>query len=238
MIMAAPRTQQLKNGTLIYLHHQQEFISDIIFASKEYFEKRTLDIINRHFNCSHVLDVGANIGNHSHFFVKECNSVVYAFEPIAKKFELLMLNVGSQHLFRIALSDKIGTTRLYTYNDSLGNNTIADLWDEPPRWGNGLGAEIAPQLPLDVFSFPCVTFVKIDVEGAELRVLKGARNTLLRHRPQICVEYGTDEGLASKKFEYRSKDIEEFLGELGYKNLGNDNGGNNFYVPITPITYF
>jgi hypothetical protein len=39
MIMAAPRMQQLQNGTLMYLHHQQEFISDIIFASKDYLKK-------------------------------------------------------------------------------------------------------------------------------------------------------------------------------------------------------
>ncbi len=65
--------------------------------------------------------------------------MVYAFEPVAINFRLLMLNVASQHLFRIALSDKIGTTRLYTYNDSLGNNTIADLWDEPPSWGISQG---------------------------------------------------------------------------------------------------
>ncbi len=34
-----------------------------------------------------------------------------------------------------------------------------------------------------------VSWVKVDVEGAELAVLKGARNTLLRHRPKVVVEH-------------------------------------------------
>jgi len=41
---------------------------------------------------------------------------------------------------------------------------------------------------LDSFAFDDVSFIKIDVEGAELDVLEGARQTVERHRPRLVVE--------------------------------------------------
>ena len=224
------RIQTLRNGTKLHIHPKPEFISDIICTTQDYFERGTLEIIKNMFDCSYVLDIGANIGNHSKYFACECRSKVYAFEPMSKNFEILRQNLPDEHLFKLAIGDKAAKVNLYTYSSSMGNNTLSNLCDQAPDWGTGLGIEEVIVMPLDYFSFPNITFIKIDVEGSELRVLKGAIQTLAIHRPGICIEYGGDDGLEKAGIEYRSKDISDLLSELNYAYLGNDGGGNNFYI--------
>ena len=226
----------LSSGTSLHLHDHSEFISDEIRRYKDYFERPLLDVIKSRFDVSVVVDIGANIGNHSHFFVNECGSRCYSFEPSSRNFSLLQANCPDQHLFNIALSNHVGSTQLFTYADSMGNNTLSELWDSPPPWGKNLNVEETIVLPLDMFAFPEVTFIKIDVEGAELRVLQGACNTIKRHLPIVLVEYGGDEGLSSAGIEYRSSDIVSYLDSLGYVYIGGA-GGDNFFAPQS-VTLF
>ena len=81
------------------------------------------------------------------------------------------------------------------------------------------------QKTLDSFGFKDVDFIKIDVEGHELRVLKGAIETISTHRPTIILEENDRiEGWGKgKKF-----DAMDFLKTLGYNQVAFD--GNMDYV--------
>ncbi|SDG80418.1 methyltransferase, FkbM family [Lentzea fradiae] len=57
-------------------------------------------------------------------------------------------------------------------------------------------------------------FVKADVEGAELRVLEGAKETIERFRPAFLLEI---EERHVERFGYQAKDVAEFLAERGYR---------------------
>jgi FkbM family methyltransferase len=59
-----------------------------------------------------------------------------------------------------------------------------------------------------------VGFVKADVEGAELRVLEGARETLLKHRPPLLLEV---EDRHLRKYGARSHDVVRRLRDYGYR---------------------
>jgi hypothetical protein len=57
-------------------------------------------------------------------------------------------------------------------------------------------------------------FVKADVEGAELRVLEGAKETIERFRPAFLLEI---EERHVERFGYRAQEVADFLTERGYR---------------------
>jgi hypothetical protein len=57
-------------------------------------------------------------------------------------------------------------------------------------------------------------FVKADVEGAELRVLEGAKETIERFKPAFLLEI---EERHVERFGYHAKDVADFLTERGYR---------------------
>ena len=58
-----------------------------------------------------------------------------------------------------------------------------------------------------------VDFIKCDVEGAELQVMKGAKNTLSSCKPDILLEICD---CHTKRLGYQGKEIISFLAQLGY----------------------
>jgi FkbM family methyltransferase len=65
-------------------------------------------------------------------------------------------------------------------------------------------------------------FMKIDVEGAEAHVLRGARRTLVEHRPLIALEHGLG---SAEHHGTGPEDVHALLGELGYDITGLDGDG-------------
>jgi FkbM family methyltransferase len=133
-----------------------------------------------------VFDVGANVG----FFATQLAQMlarqaleVYAFEPVPTTFAKLVQSV--QHLDRrpvhLSFSDR---NSLYAQVAACGR----------PRTGDALAH--APGMTLDDFhSFVGVlpALIKIDVEGSEIAVLRGARRLLARaDRPALLFEYNPD----------------------------------------------
>ena len=66
---------------------------------------------------------------------------------------------------------------------------------------------------LDDLDLPKPNFIKLDVEGAELSVLRGAAKTLASYHPPILCEYAE---LNTRQFGYEPVEIDEFLYGLGY----------------------
>lgn len=121
-----------------------------------------------------VLDIGANIGTHTHFYTQYANEVL-AFEPNPKVLECLKHNCPKATILHCAVSDHSG---------------YISMADCGPNYGAAYtvpGNQI-PCITIDMLALPRCDYMKIDVEGDELAVLLGAKETIRRHKPVMCIE--------------------------------------------------
>ncbi len=141
----------------------------------------------RYLPGSAIIDVGANIGNHAAFFGTILNAPVYAFEPHPPNHDLLDINIDANGLRGQVLSAccAIGDTDgagslLPGPSTNLGTTRVS------------FGAGDVPVRSLDSLSLQVpVGLLKVDVEGAEIAVLRGAATLIGVWRPDIVVEAGT-----------------------------------------------
>ncbi len=169
-----------------------------------------------------VIDIGAHKAGYLYFMLKRVGPTgqVFAFEPQSilyqyiKKMKGLFRwdNITIEHL---ALSDAEGTATLYiptnkkSKTSSPGATIVA--YKEPASFG---ATETVSTETLDVY---CnrhniqPAFIKIDVEGNELRVFQGGINILKKYKPKIIVEI-------EERHVGKEKVLEtfNFLESLGY----------------------
>lgn len=166
---------------------EQDHIARIIEATGSFYEAELLaDVRSRLFFPECAVDVGAHVGNHTLFFSKVLGLKTIAFEPNSRTFELLETNVrenGVESLCRVrhaAVGACEGRVRAASADDdNSGMATVAaDVSGDVPLLV--LDAELKNDGRIDV--------VKIDVEGWELDVLRGAEQVIEKHRPLIYVE--------------------------------------------------
>lgn len=141
-----------------------------------------------------AVDVGANRGVYTCWMAKRA-AVVDAFEPqpdLARYIRSARLNNVRVH--EIALSDQAGTARLLVpSDDALARLASSDAADVPdavqaqPELGTTKELPVKT-LTLDSFGLLDVGFLKIDVEGHELAVLRGADETIATNRPIVFIE--------------------------------------------------
>jgi len=167
-----------------------------------------------------VLDVGANIGVYSMLFARWGGSAgrVFAFEPAPSTLELLRAHLRLNQLeaqvevVAQAVSDKVGEAVFYTHSFS-GENSLNPVFSAR---GDIASSVRVPVTTLDQFCQArnlAPTLIKIDVEGFELQVLQGARETILRHRPALVVEMHTH---IWPDIKVRPEAMAALLGELPY----------------------
>lgn len=149
-----------------------------------------------------AVDVGAHVGLWSRLLVERFQRVV-AFEPVAEMRSLLERNVPSDRLeiAPYALGDREG---------------MVDLQYEPTRSMESYVVERAggkvPLKRLDDFALPALGYLKIDTEGYELQVLRGAEQTLRRHMPIVIIE---EKFHGHKRFGQERYAAARFLESLG-----------------------
>lgn len=147
-----------------------------------------------------VFDLGANFGLFTRFLSESVGASgrVFSFEPTADMFSVLShncthLGLANTSLHRTALSDRTGTSAMVipVRNDGSLNHYEASLaiGDGDGPDGKTITVETAT---LDDFcshhAVGKIDFIKCDVEGHELEVLEGARNTLRHCRPTLLIE--------------------------------------------------
>jgi FkbM family methyltransferase len=152
-----------------------------------------------------VVDVGANIGNHTIYLAVVCGAIVHAYEPNPKAIRFLRENVSLNHvegrvkIYADALSDEPGFGEISNpQHDILGAGTARVLVTEHGK---------VPISRLDDFRHENVRLLKIDVEGDEPAVLRGGLETLSRFRPVVVAEAHDDSALRS---------IDSLLAPFGY----------------------
>src|SRR5688572_17563180 len=154
-----------------------------------------------------VFDIGANIGLYARIMMQRFQAGrIIAFEPMAENFELLETNVRLGKLedrithVRMALSDVQGEEELQIDDMSSGTAVLSSVSEgkaSAARQEFGLPPQVERvkvarlddllQPPPAEKILPVPHFMKIDTEGAEVKVLRGAMEMLRRHQPRLCI---------------------------------------------------
>lgn len=165
-----------------------------------------------------VLDVGANFGQMSVIFsaaVGNTGSVI-SFEAQEFVYQVLLKNLQENRssnvraIYAAVMEDSVGHVRfpkpdlrtMPSYG-SFGVDPAADA-----------GLEVK-KLCIDDLSIETpISFMKIDVQGADLAVMRGARRTIERHKMPIVFEY---EAAYDKKFAVEFSHYERFIEDINYR---------------------
>ena len=156
-------------------------------AEGKVYEAEELALIAEHFERGQTfVDVGANVGNHA--VVAACHlgaAQVIAFEPGLTAHTVLVVNRALNGLSRLeirklALSDQPGETLLVTPQPhNLGGSHLAE---------EGFGQRVETARGDDLLKDRAVDFIKMDVEGHEMKVLDGLSQTVASRRPKLFIE--------------------------------------------------
>jgi FkbM family methyltransferase len=139
--------------------------------------RRSIELCN---NRTLALDIGANVGLWSRDFVGSFKRVI-AFEPVAVFRECLEHNVQGNNfeVQPIALGDQDTQGTMIITEDNSGHSHL-----DPATMGTGNVQVVR----LDTLNFLDVSYIKIDCEGYEYRILQGAEQTIRRCRPVVVIE--------------------------------------------------
>ena len=134
-----------------------------------------------------VLDVGANAGQYARRLRDDgYEGVIVSFEPLAEAFERLesaAIDDPKWHTMRMALAEKPGTATIHVSANSYSSSflPITDRCVDAAPDAAYVGTELADVATLDVLALPPgAAMLKIDVQGTESSVLRGARELLRR----------------------------------------------------------
>jgi FkbM family methyltransferase len=141
-----------------------------------------------------VIDVGANLGCWSLPLAAHATRVV-AFEPQHSIFQLLRQSIKANPQLNISPFN-------LAVGEEKGSITVPRLTlDTPTNFGGitlGMPHHEQPDAPMDtvavvtldefVYASDPVKFIKVDVEGAELSVLKGAQKLIKKYKPFLFIE--------------------------------------------------
>jgi len=202
-----------KNGTGIVNH---------IMCERIYEEETCVFLEDSLKNCDNptFIDIGANIGLISLYILKHVPNVkVYAFEPSPHQHMLFSKTLDENkisdkiHLFDMAVSDKEGEISFFIHNEA---NCSGDGFRDTGRGGEGDSINVKT-IPLDIWwgnnGQQKIDLIKVDTEGAELLVFKGAKEMILNCYPIIFFEM---QEVNYKVYNYSWRDVISFFNSVSY----------------------
>lgn len=156
----------------------------------EYVIQALIDACCRPGDC--VVDIGANWGSHTHVMLEAVGPTghVVAVEPdpaLAHNLETWRARHPNLQVLRVALSDHSGTAEFFRAEET-GYNTLNAEVSARTRVKDRITVPLRRLDELPELAAFAPSFVKIDVEGEELRVLFGAEALLRRTRPIVVAE--------------------------------------------------
>ncbi len=185
--------------------YELDYLQKQIVTYAEFWEIAVLEELRKHVIKAgdHILDIGANIGNHTVYFGRICKAKsIHAFEPVKETFGILQRNVEINSLshtavlHNVALGSCDGKAKIKYFNEEeIGSTQVEENEDGDLELRR-----------LDDFNFNRIDFIKIDVEKFEIELLKGAEKTLTKHSPAIFIEI----------FEENFPEADRLLNHYGY----------------------
>jgi len=178
-----------------------------------------------------VIDIGAHVGisvlHWAQFF-----KTVKAYEPMKHHYNCLITNTNHLHNvdsynFAISNEQKIIKGAYRSTKNSGSFQLLDDTYTQPSKKAPRELFDI-PSYKLDDFEFENVNLIKIDVEGWEFEVLKGAVNTIKKHQPVLLVEFT---GGSSKKslHRYNVSEYYELIESINYTPVA-VSGDDTIYI--------
>jgi FkbM family methyltransferase len=185
-----------------------------------------------------IFDIGANVGYYSLHWAPHMatGGQIHAFEPVPSTFAWLSRNIAVNHFDGVIRANNIGLgaapQTMPIFVPELTGSGAASFRDLHP---DETSCEVEVNLEtLDRYfsasGLNRLDLIKVDVEGAELLVLQGGRETIAKHRPLIFMELLRK---WSKPFGYHPNDVLRLLGEIGYRCYTFDDGR---LVPFEAMT--
>ena len=227
------------NGLKMYFDFGQSICrAEADLLMKEDPETAGIDFINnylRNYNCTRMIDIGANVGLFSlELAISNPDIEYHLFEPLPTTFEMMKktvkLNEVKEEKFilnNLGMSNEEGSFDFYLpgSSEAASLKPIDDDFylKESDEYGNYSGKSTMKKVEcyvttLDKYVFENkidkIDFIKIDVEGNEKAVLLGAKNTLEMFHPLIYCELLRKH---AARFGYHPNDVIEYLKEFGYK---------------------
>ncbi len=215
-----------KYGPMMVNYYDQYMTSSFIKYGE--YSDAEIELLQQVLNFfdGNVLEIGANIGSHSIAlaqYLAQRNNFLYVFEPQPVIFQQLCTNIALNALFNVkampyACSKQKGSLYFknidYTKRNNFGGIEMHEQADINAN-NNTDEAEInimqhVECIKLDELSelhAHKIALLKIDVEGFELNVLKGAADIIQKHRPAIYLENDRIE---------QSKQLIEYIWAQGY----------------------
>lgn len=137
-----------------------------------------------------VVEVGANIGVHTIPLAKKCApGPLICFEPQQRVFQVLCANLALNNIANaIAFPEGCGEAEGVATVPLLDYDAEEQNFGGVSLQGPGVSGLTVRVRPLDGLGLPNLGLLKIDVEGFEPMVLRGARQTIARCRPTIYIE--------------------------------------------------
>ncbi len=158
------------------------------------YEKEEIEVLSKLINFKdHVVDIGANIGNHSIAYSK-ISKKVYAFEAHPRTFEILKFNINEYKnikIYNIGISDKKGLLYFKKVNSTnIGGKRLSKIGSIKSQIN-----KLDNIIKLD----KKIRLIKIDIEGHEYEALKGMKRLLKNNNSLILQEFCEDSISKRKK---------------------------------------
>ncbi len=171
------------------------------------------------------VDIGANIGQtliqvksilkHTDYIAIEPNpACIYYLIQLVKKNKL-----ENVQLFSGALSQEASFRNLFFFKDSITDTCATIIKNFRPQ-SDAIAPQIVPTIKWSTISnfleIKDMAYVKIDVEGAELEVVRSLMGSIQRHKPIVFIEVLTSN---SQTRTMRQKELSSLFTHLGYRIL-------------------
>lgn len=192
------------------------FSNKVLQPPFDKYDFETIDIIKRVLTpTSNCIDIGAHKGEILKEMLQQAPKGKHlAFEPIPYLFKKLQSKYGHRAtLYNLALANEAGVAEFTVFKD---RPAVSGLKAREFEYANYQQEKIKVKIERLDDLVPAelpVHFIKIDVEGAELEVLKGARRILEQYQPVVLFEFGKG---GSELYGATPALMFDFFNELGY----------------------
>lgn len=189
----------------------------IAFTKNQQYDQQTQQVLRRVCGpTTNCVDIGCHKGEVLELMLKYApQGQHFGFEPIPVLYQDLVRHFaqyGNCHFYQIGLSDTPGEASFnYVVSNPAYSGFLKRKYDKPHEEDTSIRvrkARLDQTLPADAR----IGLIKIDVEGAELEVLRGATYILRRDQPVIIFEHGLG---ASDYYGTRPEQVFDLLREVG-----------------------